>query len=154
LIGAWFGRARWLIALGLALAVALGIATAGESWDQVGNVGSDVVWSPATTTDMANRYENNFGNAVLDLSTVDFTGQDMQVTAEVNFGNLEIIVPPRVDVTAHVEVGAGDATVFDNQWGGVNEGANDVKDLGIDGVGGGTLRLNVKVNAGNAEVHR
>jgi hypothetical protein len=154
LVGAWFGRARWLIALGVALSIALGISTAAESWDRVGNVGSDVVWQPATLGDLASRYENNFGDARLDLSAVDFTGQSRQITAEVSFGALEVIVPPNVDVTARVEVGAGEARVFGNSWSGVNRPSTAVSDQGLDGPGGGQLDLTIIVNAGDAEVHR
>jgi hypothetical protein len=154
LVGAWFGRARWLIAVGLVLCVALAISSAAESWDRVGNVGSDVAWSPDSPEELANRYENNFGDAVLDLTNIDFTGQDRQVTVEVNFGALEVIVPPEVDVTATVEVGAGEADVFGDSWSGVNRPDTAVTDLGSDGAGGGQLDLTVRVNAGNAEVHR
>jgi hypothetical protein len=154
LVGAWFGRARWLIALGLVLSVALGISTAAERWDQVGNVGSDVVWRADSVGEIATRYENNFGDALLDLGRVDFTGQDRQVTVEVNFGRLEVILPPNVDVTAQVEVGAGEARVFGDSWSGFNRGGNAVSDLGLDGVGGGKLDLTIIVNAGDVEVHR
>jgi hypothetical protein len=154
LVGAWLGRARWLILLGIALSIALGVATAAESWDQVGNVGSDVVWRASTPDEVANRYENNFGDALLDLSAVNFAGQDRQITVEVNFGTVEVILPPDVDVTARVEVGAGEASVFDNTWSGVNRPSAAVTNLGPDGVGGGRLDLRVVVNAGDAEVHR
>lgn len=152
LIGTWFGRARWLIALGLVLCVALGIATAAEKWDR--NVGSDVVWAPQTADALAYRYENNFGDAVLNLSAVDFTGLDRKIVVELNFGTLEVILPPQVDVTASVEVGAGKATVLGSEWSGVNQPNTDVTDLGPDGAGGGQLDLTVRVNAGDAEVHR
>jgi hypothetical protein len=154
LVGAWFGRARWLIALGLALTAALGISAAAESWDRVGNVGTDVVWTPESPDELANRYENNFGDAVLDLSAVDFTGQDRQITVEVNFGTVEVVLPPEVDVTATVEVGAGEARVLGNSWSGVNRPSTAVTDLGADGAGGGQLDLTVRVNAGDAEVRR
>jgi hypothetical protein len=154
LVGAWFGRARWLIALGLALCAALAISTAAETADRIGNVGADVTWAPQTVDEMANRYENNFGNAVLDLSNVNFVGQNVQVEVEVTFGELEVILPPNVDVTASVDVNAGDARVFDDSWGGVNRPPGDVTNLGDDGRGGGQLRLNVHVSAGNVEVHR
>ena len=154
LVGAWFGRARWLIALGLALSAALGISTAAERWSGVENVGADIVWAPTSVGEMATRYENNFGNARLDLSNVDFTGQNVQVAVEVTFGELEVILPPNVDVTANVDVNAGDARIFDDEWGGVNRPPGDVTDLGVDGRGGGVLRLDVHVSAGNVEVHR
>jgi phage shock protein PspC (stress-responsive transcriptional regulator) len=154
LIGAWFGRARWLIALGLVLAVALGIATAAESWNRVGNVGSDVVWRHNTVGELANRYENNFGNSVLDISGVDFTGQDRRVTVGANFGSLEVMLPPEVDVTVTATLGAGKATVLGDQWSGVDRPDRTVTDLGPDGAGGGELELIIEVNAGDLEVHR
>jgi Cell wall-active antibiotics response 4TMS YvqF len=154
LVGAWFGRARWLIALGLALCAALTIATAAERWGSVDDVGADVVWTPQSVDELATRYENNFGNAVLDLSNVNFVGQDVRVEVDVTFGELDVILPPNVDVTASVDVNAGDAQVFDESWGGVNQAPGDVTDLGVDGRGGGHLRLDVHVSAGNVEVHR
>jgi hypothetical protein len=154
LIGAWFGRARWLIALGLVLSAALGIATAAESADRIGNVGSDVTWRASSVDELATRYENNFGDALLDISTVNFAGQDRQITVQVNFGKLEVVLPPDVDVTAQVEVGAGEARVLGRTWSGVNRASTAVTDLGSDGTGGGHLDLTIQVNAGDAEVHR
>jgi hypothetical protein len=154
LVGAWFGRARWLIALGLLLSFALGIATAAESVTQEGNVGSDVVWRVDTIDDLAMRYENNFGDALLDLSAVDFTGQSRQVTVEVNFGKLEVLVPPTADVTTTAEINAGEARVFGETWSGMNRAGRVGTDLGPDGAGGGELQLTIIVNAGDAEVHR
>lgn len=154
LIGAWFGRARWLIFIGIVLSLALGISAVAESVDRVDNVGMDVRWAPTAAQGMADRYQNNFGDAVLDLSAVDFTGQDKRVTVEVNFGRAEIILPPTVDVTAGVEVGAGEVRAFDERWSGFRRPITDVTDLGTDGPGGGKLHLTIRVNAGDLEVHR
>ncbi|GAA4688683.1 PspC domain-containing protein [Phytohabitans rumicis] len=155
LIGAWFGRARWLIALGFIAAAALGVSTIAET--QVGRYetsGSDVYWQPASAAVMADRYEHNFGNAILDLSKVDFTGQDQLVNVHVSFGNLEVIVPPNVDATVQAEVNAGDAQIFDTESSGLQTSPGDIVDNGVDGVGGGKVTIVLKVNAGSAEVHR
>lgn len=155
LVGAWFGRARWLIALGFIAAAALGISTIAES--QVGRYdtsGSDVYWQPLTAQTMPERFEHNFGSAVLDLSKVDFTGQDEAVTIHLSFGDLEVIVPPNVDTTVHAEVNAGDARIFENNSSGFQASPGEITDLGEDGPGGGKLSITIKVNAGSAEVHR
>jgi phage shock protein PspC (stress-responsive transcriptional regulator) len=154
LVGTWFGRARWLIALGLVTAAALGIATVADSYDRVRGIDGNVTWAPADYRDLADRYENNFGDAVLDLRAVDFDKKDTQVTVEVNFGKATVVVPPNVDVTTVADVNAGDATVFGRRTGGLNGRQWENTDLGPDGRGGGTLRLLVHVNAGNLEVTR
>lgn len=154
LVGAWFGRARWLIALGLAATAALGISTLAESYDHEHRSGGDVTWQPTSRDALADDYENSFGNSVLDLTKVDFTGRDGEVTVRVNFGQLEVIVPPNLDVDARVNVKAGDANVFNTTWSGVDRSARNIIDQGPDGPGGGNLRLIVHVNAGDVEVHR
>jgi hypothetical protein len=152
LVGAWYGRARWLIVLGVVLSVALGITTLAGNFNQMERKGA-TVWHPSSYAEVANRYENNFSDADLNLSNVDFVDHSKDLVVTVNAGNLEIILPPNVDVRAHVEVNAGDATVFGEQWGGFGP-AHEVIDNGADGPGGGELRLTVRVNAGNVEVHR
>ncbi|MEU4481465.1 PspC domain-containing protein [Micromonospora sp. NPDC023966] len=154
LVGTWFGRARWLIALGLVTAAALGIATVAESYDRIRGIDGNVTWAPVDYRDLADRYENNFGDAVLDLRGVDFDKKDAQVTVEVNFGKATVVVPPNVDVTTVADVNAGDASVFGRRTGGLDGRQWENTDLGPDGRGGGTLRLLVHVNAGNLEVTR
>ncbi|MET8911234.1 PspC domain-containing protein [Micromonospora sp. NPDC004551] len=154
LVGTWFGRARWLIALGLVTAAALGIATVADSYDRVRGIDGNVTWAPADYRDLADRYENNFGDAVLDLRNIDFNKKDTQVTVAINFGKATVVVPPNVDVTTVADVNAGDANVFGKRTGGLNGRQWEDTDLGPDGRGGGTLRLLVHVNAGNLEVTR
>ncbi|WP_431903742.1 PspC domain-containing protein [Micromonospora carbonacea] len=154
LVGAWFGRARWLIALGLVTAAALGVATVAESYDRVRGVDGDVTWAPTDRRDLADRYENNFGDAVLDLRAIDFDKQETQITVAINFGKATVVVPPDVDVTTTADVNAGDATIFGNRSGALDGRLREVTDLGADGPGGGKLRLYVHVNAGDLEVTR
>ncbi|WBB74532.1 PspC domain-containing protein [Micromonospora sp. WMMD1128] len=154
LVGTWFGRARWLIALGLVAGAALGVATVAESYDRVRGIDGNVTWAPSDRNDLADRYENNFGDAVLDLRAIDFDKQDTQVTVAVNFGKATVVVPPNVDVTTVADVNAGDASVFGRHTSGLNGRLWESTDAGADGPGGGTLRLYVHVNAGNLEVTR
>ncbi|GAB3080901.1 PspC domain-containing protein [Micromonospora schwarzwaldensis] len=154
LVGTWFGRARWLIALGLVTAAALGVATVAESYDRVRGIDGNVTWAPTDRRDLADRYENNLGDAVLDLRAIDFDAQDIQVTVDVNLGNATVVVPPDVDVTTVADVNAGDASVFGRHTGGLSGRRWESTDAGADGPGGGKLRLYVHVNAGNLEVTR
>jgi phage shock protein PspC (stress-responsive transcriptional regulator) len=155
LLGAWVGRARWLIAVGLLLALGLGIASVGErvNWD-ASQVGGDTTWRPATVANLQDRYEKDFGTGELDLRQIDFTGQDRTIDVELNAGNMQVILPPNVDTTVQVEVNAGNAKAFGSSWDGFSSSGDTVTDLGADGPGGGKLRINLEINAGNAEVHR
>ncbi|MEH1169133.1 PspC domain-containing protein [Micromonospora sp. CPCC 205539] len=154
LVGTWFGRARWLIALGLVTVAALGTATVAESYDRIRGVDGAVTWAPTDYRDVADRYENSFGDAVLDLRAIDFAKQDAQVTVAINFGAATVVVPPNVDVTTVADVNAGDATIFGNRSGGLDGRLREFTDVGADGPGGGKLRLYIHVNAGNLEVTR
>jgi predicted membrane protein len=71
-----------------------------------------------------------------------------------NFGDLKILLPPKVDTTVTAKLNAGDAKVFGSRWGGFGTQRRDVADKGSDGTGGGTLLLNITLNAGDLEVHR
>ncbi|MFV2099948.1 PspC domain-containing protein [Micromonospora sp. LOL_024] len=154
LVGTWFGRARWLIALGLVTAAALAVATVAESYDRVRGVDGAVTWAPTDHDSLAVRYEQSFADAVLDLRAIDFDQRDTEITVVINFGEATIVVPPDVDVTAAAQVTAGDANIFGQRARGLENRLTEAVDLGADGSGGGRLRLNLHVNAGHMEVTR
>ena len=153
-LGAWFGRSRGLIALGIVLALMLGIATAAEHARPVRGSAGDVTWQPASITALADSYEHGFGNARLDLSQVDFTGQDKHIVVRLNAGDLRVVVPPKVDVDVTAKVGAGNANVFDSSWNGVNTPRRTVVNNDTDGPGGGHLTLDIQLAVGDLEVTR
>ena len=124
LVGAWFGRARWLIALGLVLCVGAGHLHRRRVVDRVGNVGSDVVWTPTTLGRAGQPVREQLRRRASWTSPGSTSpGRTGTIAVEVNFGAIEVILPPEVDVTATVEVGAGEARVFGNSWSGVNRPA-------------------------------
>ncbi|GIJ80169.1 Phage shock protein PspC (stress-responsive transcriptional regulator) [Micromonospora phaseoli] len=154
LVGTWFGRARWLIALGLVTAAALAVATVAESYDRVRGVDGAVTWAPTDHGSLAVRYEQSFADAVLDLRAIDFNERDTEITVVINFGEATVVLPPNVDVTAVAQVTAGDANIFGQRARGLENRLAETVDLGADGSGGGKLRLNLHVNAGHMEVTR
>lgn len=156
LVGAWFGRARWLIALGLITAAALGVATVAES-DRFHAVNQAVTWAPANHAELASRYENTVGSSLLDLRSVDFTGKHSEITVAVTAGEATVVLPPNVDTTVTATVSVGDAVIFDQRVDkrGASTGVlRESTDLGADGPGGGTLRLFVQIDVGKLEVTR
>lgn len=150
-VGTRYGRARWLIAPGIVLTVALVIATA------VADVTvrrQSVTWQPTSVGQLNQTYAIDMGDAILDLSKVDFAGGSYTVTAENQIGNLTVIVPPAVDVRADVRVDVGNADVFDTHWAGVGQSGRTVVDDGVDGPGGGALVIQAATDVGNVEVRR
>ncbi|MFY1697713.1 PspC domain-containing protein [Solwaraspora sp. WMMA2101] len=152
LVGAWFGRARWLIALGLVASAAVGISSLAESVTATDT--QAVYWQPADYDQLAYRYETTFGDAVLDLRDVDFTDRQTEVTVTLGLGTLLVQLPPEVDVRAEADVKAGEAVVLGQRWSGFDQSPRVISDLGDDGAGGGELTLRVKVAAGDLEVVR
>jgi Cell wall-active antibiotics response LiaF, C-terminal len=153
LVGARYGRARALIGVGAVLSVLLGITVAaeGHSWT---STRESVTWRPAGIAQVQPTYSIDAGNAVLDLSRLDFSGQTMSVAAHVSMGNLTVILPSTVDVDVRATVEIGDATVLGQEWSGIGQSQHTIADNGADGPGGGTLAINATVNVGNLEVRR
>jgi hypothetical protein len=154
-VGAWFGRARWLIPLGIVAIIALGGAAAAFDdghWKRP-RIGQ-ITWTPVAVQEIEDSYRQDVGDLHLDLSDVDFSGQSVDVTVEVALGNLRVDLPPDVDVTVDATVDAGNADVLDHSWNGLGSQTRTVTDLGDDGPGGGALHITANVNLGNLEVQR
>ena len=151
IVGAWYGRARWLIAIGMVLLVALSIAAAAEAFD---GVDRSTTWKPASIDQLDGTYTLGLGSAVLDLSGLDFAGRSESVEVSVDVGDLTIIVPPDVDVQAEATVDVGNVTLFGTSWGGIGQSTRTVTDLGNDGPGGGELIVTGTVDVGDLEVRR
>ena len=103
LIGAWFGRARWLIALGLAMAAALGISSIAEyqvahDGPQGGRTSSG---SRRACRSCARDYELTLRRRDARPARRRLHRADEPVTVSVNLnvGELKVILPPNVDVT-------------------------------------------------------
>jgi phage shock protein PspC (stress-responsive transcriptional regulator) len=149
-VGAWRGRARGLVWLGLPLTVALvAVSTAEVSLE--GGAG-DRQYRPQSVAEVQDEYRVGVGNLQLDLTGVDFTGRSVVTSASAGLGNVEVRVPRDVDVEVVARAGIGEADLFDER---VNGGSQrTVVDTGPDGEGGGSLRLTLEVGGGRVEVDR
>jgi phage shock protein PspC (stress-responsive transcriptional regulator) len=151
IVGAWLGRARGLIALAILLSIGLGISTGVERWGgQVGNS----VYRPQSIAEIADRYDFTAGNATLDLSAIDFTGQSQTITLTMKVGQLRVQLPPKVDTTATLSLDTGRAMILGKEYDGRTANAETVTSLGDDGAGGGTLKLDLQMDTGSVEVNR
>lgn len=152
LVGAWYGRARALIAFGAVLLAALVAVTAAEGVDRA--TSGSVTWKPTSVEQIGPSYRIGMGNAVLDLSAVDFAGRSVAVTVHVSMGNLTVVVPSTVDVTVRANVDVGNSTVFGERWSGIDQPERSAVDYGRDGPGGGDLTIRATVDVGDLEVRR
>src|SRR6266545_123908 len=114
-----------------------------------------VSWTPASVAEIHDEYKIDLGDGNLDLTGVDFTGQDVTIELTVNAGNLQVIVPPDVDVVGDADVSFGSASIVGREIDAAGGSDEDFSDLGEDrATGPGRITLDVKVNAGNLEVTR
>ena len=153
-IGAWFGRARGLIALGAVLSVVLFASGLVGDLGHLHGTAGDVTYTPATMAELSDNYAHSVGNVDLDLTQLTFDGLNKHVSASVNAGNLHVHLPSKVDVVVHAKINVGNADVFSSHWDGINNPEHTVTDNDTDGPGGGQLTLDLNVKAGNLEVSR
>ena len=151
-VRAWYGHGWSLAVVGGVLALGLVIVTAAEQAHVATTKSS--TWRPVTVAQVDATYSADVGDTLLDLSSVDFAGQDKDVRVTLGAGNLTVILPSNVDVQAEVQVNVGNAVVFGETWGGIGQSRHTVTNLGPDGPGGGQLMLHATVNVGNVEVRR
>ena len=151
IVGAWRGRARGLVWLGIPVTVALiAVSTAEVNLD--GGAG-DRQYRPLSVGEVQDRYEVGVGNLELDLSELDLTGRVLSTTASAGIGHVQVLVPREVDVEVVGRAGIGEADLFGERVEGSSP-ERTVLDDGPDGEGGGRLELVVEVGVGRVEVDR
>jgi phage shock protein PspC (stress-responsive transcriptional regulator) len=133
LLGAFYGRAGGLIALGLVAALATGGATAAGEID-----GGRIRETPQTAAQVDPRYEVAAGEIILDLREVaDLDALDGRtIELDSTFGRIEVIVPDGLDVDADAVVdAAGHTALFGDDRDGSDsyshDGGDDVPRLHI-----------------------
>lgn len=152
LAGAWIGRARRLIWIGVVLSVALAVSTGLESLDLRGTGAQ--TWQPESVAQVDPRYRIELGYGHLDLRNVDFAGENVTTRLTVNAGSMEVVLPPDVDLTADLKVSYGNVRLFDQEISGASV-RRQVSDLGDDErTGPGRITLVITVHNGNVEVYR
>ena len=155
IIGAWFGRARWLIALGIALSIALtsvaGVGRINRDW----RAGA-VTWAPTSVSQLQSSYAQDAGDVRLDLTKVDFASAPgtVDLAVRVNAGSVVIVLPPHLDVIVDANIHVGNANVLGQNWNGLGLSPRTVENTGADGPGGGKLHVSTQVDVGNLEVSR
>jgi phage shock protein PspC (stress-responsive transcriptional regulator)/predicted membrane protein len=142
LVGTFFGKARWLIPIGLLLVPVMIGTSVAYAFD--GNWDTPQVVRPAGFANLAATYEKGAGELVIDLTELPWNGQTITLSAEVGVGELELFVPDGVAVEARGDVGVGEfATVAGSQGGfGIDRTYN------VAGNGLGTVVATLEVGMG------
>jgi phage shock protein PspC (stress-responsive transcriptional regulator) len=148
-VGAWRGRARWLIPVGLVLAAALAAVSVIDV--PVRGGAGDVTYRPASVQEIRSPYRLGAGTMVVDLRDVDLHGRTVRLVASVAAGRLEVVVPGGASVDVEAGVGAGEVDVLGRRAEGLDVG-RDVVQPGNEG--GGRLVLNARAGVGSVEVRR
>lgn len=154
-VGTWLGRARWLVipAILLLPIVVLGSAAQVEGVDELfgaGFVSNGLV--VADITQLEPRYEAFAGDFNLDLTGVDFSGQETDVQIEVAFGTITVNVPDDVTVIVTARARGGQFDAFGDQF--IAGSALDETYTSEGQPGGGTLRLDLDMTFGDMNVVR
>ena len=157
ILGAWIGRSRGLIALGIVLAVGIVPAAvvdvvAGSDWGDWRNA-HDLRVHPQVPSDLDPVYDYGAGSIRIDLTDLDFEGEELGTRIDLGAGEVVIMVPADVDVTVDASVEVGDLQVFDQQSSGF-DADQSFTDFGNDGDGGGRLDLSIELGLGSVEVRR
>jgi len=153
LVGAFRGRARWLIAPAVILLLVAQAATVipravSGSW---GSGVGDRVWAP-TVSDPA-PYELGAGDAKLNLTSLP--AGPATITAKVGVGTLVVTVRPDTTLVLHGRIGAGDVKLPDVA---TTSGTNLVVDTTVPATSTTpaitTVDLTVDIGLGELEVRR
>lgn len=153
LVGTWLGRARWLVAVGVALALALGTSVAARSSGLDDGLG-ERTWTP--TGDAS--YALGAGEAVLDLSALR-PGTRSEVDVELGVGRLLVLAPRDVRVTGEAQAGVGELLQVYGDGRRRELDPDDDTDVrerfAFDGEDGGpVVELDLEVGMGQIEVRR
>jgi hypothetical protein len=157
LVGAWRGRARGLVWLGVVLAVVTLVAAITSPWQ--GHVGRergvDLNLRYTTVAELPANADYSAGQVRFDLTAVPFADQtSARLGAQIGFGQLLVTVPRDVDLTIHASTGVGAVDLLGADTSGGFGTDRSITDLGPDGAGGGKLDLDLQAGFGHVEVRR
>lgn len=156
LVGAFIGRSRGLIWLGVVLLPFVLVAQIPEaSWISVvpvvstdSSAAGELQLAPTEFEDLQSRYEIGAGSIQLDLTELPFDGETVDLEVAIGVGEIEIIVPDDVTVSATGSVGIGQIQLEQRSAGGLGIGDLEVELDPDDPVGA----INLEVEAGLGDI--
>ncbi|MBV9284323.1 MAG: PspC domain-containing protein [Acidimicrobiia bacterium] len=149
-ISAWTGGSGGLIAIGLVLTIALGIASVvrvpvSGGWGQRR-------WVPSSPEEVHTYYKHGIGDLTIDLSHVAFPAEGQLVRVRLGVGHVTVITPADARVAVHAHTRVGELNLFGRQR---DTHGFDVTDSVTSGnAQQGNLRLNIDLGVGAVDVER
>lgn len=148
-VGAWWGRARLLILLGILVLPIAGTA-AFLSVPLEGGFG-DFEYRPANAGEILPAYRLSGGELRLDLTDIDAGGPPVRIEASVGIGEIVVIVPRGADVDVSGSVEGGRLSILGREHAGT--GLSDR--VADDGLGvGPVIALHLETGIGSVRVER
>jgi phage shock protein PspC (stress-responsive transcriptional regulator) len=146
IVGGFVGRARWLIIPAVILIPTMIFSPAFEyEWN---SENFDRTYSPDSFEELESSYALEVGNLVIDLTDLPWSGEEVDLTATVDAGNLEILVPPGVGIEGEANVDIGRVAAFGRESSGLGSPG-----LTFDNPGpAGTVVLDAEVDLGNIDI--
>ena len=144
LVGAWYGRARWLTLLGILLVPFVLAASLIEVPFEGGF--ADLFIRPTSAAAVQPEYRLVGGELILDLRRVTPAAEPISIEASVVMGELLVLVDPGTPLEVTARVGAGDLTVLDQTFAGVRVEAT--RTIGRPTEGNAVLRLDLETSIG------
>lgn len=122
-VGAWFGRARTLIVVGLVLTPMVLFTSLFQAADVPWEAGfGERVVRIEVASDVApGGYRLAAGQLSLRLDGLSRDAGEVEVTAEVGAGQIDVRVPSDAEVRVRARTGAGDLQIFDRSVSGVGD---------------------------------
>jgi phage shock protein PspC (stress-responsive transcriptional regulator) len=146
-VGSIWGRSRLLIVAGLLLAFMMGIAAVGNAVDAF----TDEVrtFAPVSVEEVSTSYNMDSGTLIIDLTDVDWQGEEIEIDAELGAGEIEIELPQDVTATVNARAGVGQVDILGRS----SEGLGVGRSVTVSGVeGAGSITMTIRVGAGQITV--
>lgn len=148
LVGAFVGRARWLILVGVFMVPILIFSPLfGYDFD---STTFDIEAQPTSFASVEDDYHVNLGNLQIDLSDLPWSGQEIEIDASVDMGNLEITIPDGVGIIGSASVNVGHVSEPGRSSSGLGDPSLDWDESGRRGL----VVLDAHVNVGNIDIRR
>ena len=150
-VGAWFGRAGGLVALGIVLVPVVLVALMSDTVKFDFSTSGDGYHRPAGVDEIPDAYRLGIGSLVVDLREADFRGRVVEVEAEVGIGELTVYLPQDVATDVSGRVGMGSIRTWDHLGATSRQGIGLVSDYASEGADG-MIILDASVGLGEIEV--
>ena len=143
IVGTWYGRARWLIPIGVVVAMLLGGAAAAQHSNLTEGVG-ERSWRAVDGGD----YSLTAGEATLDLRGLR-GADDAEVEARIGLGELTVLVPRGMSVDVTTDIGLGELQAPGIER---NDGDGIQEQFVVGSADDVTVTLDLQVGVGEIEV--